>query len=128
MLTSANDPGYDTLYMKLDILFVYYTTLVKINLKLVKHILESYTTNNWWVWVQRQMFNNKKLGRNKALLPFIIGDSQSFDSNLYYWPRPKFLNKLLSPTSYKSESLLFRADKSKLIFHLNHLIKICHLC
>lgn len=46
-LASANDPGHDTLFSELDALFVYHTTLVKINLDLVERILEGYAANNW---------------------------------------------------------------------------------
>lgn len=41
-LASVNNPGHNALYSELDMLFVYYTILIKINFDLIIHILESY--------------------------------------------------------------------------------------
>lgn len=44
-LASANSSGHNTEYAKLDALFVYHTTLVRINPDLVKQILDGYTSD-----------------------------------------------------------------------------------
>ncbi len=46
-LACANNSGHDPEYSELDVLFVYYTTLMQINLDLVKRILDGYTSNEW---------------------------------------------------------------------------------
>lgn len=74
-LASANNPGHNASYSKLDALFVYHTTLVEINPDLVTRILEGYAADHWWARVQRQVLDNEELGRDKALLPFVIRDS-----------------------------------------------------
>lgn len=45
-LASTNNISPDTKYFELNALFAYYTTLVEINLDLMKHILDGYTANN----------------------------------------------------------------------------------
>lgn len=46
-LVSANSTGHNISYLELDTMFVYYTTLVEINLDLVVYILKSYVADNW---------------------------------------------------------------------------------
>lgn len=46
-LAIANNLGHDPKYSKLDVLFVYHTTLVQINADLVKRIFNSYTSDKW---------------------------------------------------------------------------------
>lgn len=61
-LASANNAGYGSNYSKLDALFMYHTTLVEINLDLVKKILDGYMANDWWAKVYKQVIDNKELG------------------------------------------------------------------
>lgn len=46
-LASANCAGYNNFYFKLDALFTYHATLVKITSNLIKQILNGYLANNW---------------------------------------------------------------------------------
>lgn len=71
-LPSANSSGYNLEYAKLNVLFVYHTTLVQINLDLVKRILDGYNADEWWSKVRKQVLNNQELGVDKALLPFVL--------------------------------------------------------
>ena len=50
-LANANNSGHASAYSKLDVLFVYYTTLVEIQPDLVSRILENYAADNWWAQV-----------------------------------------------------------------------------
>lgn len=45
-LVIVNNAGYNALYLELNALFVYYTSLVKINPEFVRHILEGYATDD----------------------------------------------------------------------------------
>ena len=74
-LASANNSGHDPEYSKLDALFVYHPTLVQINPDLVKRILNDYASNKWWSKIRKQLLDNKKLGVDKALLPFVLADA-----------------------------------------------------
>lgn len=96
-LASANDAGHDASYSELDALFVYHRTLVEINPDLVARILKCYAADDWCARVQRQVLDNEKLGRDKALLLFVIGDSQPSDSDPYFQPRPDSPSKPLLP-------------------------------
>ena len=131
-LASANISGHNAEYAKLDALFVYHTTLVRINLDLVKCILEGYTSDGWWSRVCKQVLDNEDLGVDKALLPFVLADTDASDSDLYFQPR-------LEPpddTALKSDSIslsdqqsgIFELNTNKLIFYLDRSIDGCCLC
>lgn len=45
-LVYTNNVDYNSLYSKLDALFVYYMTFVKVNPEFVKFIMEEYLTND----------------------------------------------------------------------------------
>lgn len=131
-LASTNNAGHNPKYSELDTLFVYHTTLVQINLDLVKHILDGYTSNEWWSKVYKQVLDNKKLGVDKALLPFVLADAQLSNSDPYFQPRPKppedtmLESDSISPS--KTQSGVDGPDTSRLIFHLDRLIDVRRLC
>lgn len=56
-------------------------TLVEINPKLVKSILDGYTTDNWWAKVYKQVLNNEISGIDKVFLPFVLVSIKPSDSN-----------------------------------------------
>lgn len=74
-----------------------------------------------------QILDNKKLNCNKILLFFVIQDFQFLDSDPYFKLRPKSLNKLLLLAQNESNVFTLVTNKSELIFHLDHLTKVCHL-
>lgn len=83
-LASANNTIYNNEYSELNHLFVYHITLVEINSDLIKRILDENTANSWWVKVHKQVLENKELGPDKAILPFVIADSLSSNSYPYF--------------------------------------------
>lgn len=93
-LASANCLSHNLEYIKLDALFVYYTTLVQINSDLVKRILNGYKFNKWWSKICKQVFDNKKLEVDKALLLFVLADAQLSNSDLYFQPKTKPLDNM----------------------------------
>lgn len=101
-LASVNIAGHDPNYSELDALFVYHTTLVKINSDLVKCILNGYAADNWWAKVHKQVLNNKELDIDKALFLFVLINTQPLNSDPYFQLKPKISDNTL----YKSRSLL----------------------
>ena len=83
-LASANNTFQDDEYSELDSLFAYHTTLVEINPDLVKRILDGYAADSWWARVHKQILDNKELGSDKAILPFVVADSLPSDSDPYF--------------------------------------------
>lgn len=83
-ITSTNNTVYDNEYSELNSLFAYYTTLVEINLDLVKHILNGYTADNWWTKVHKQILDNNELGPDKTILPFVVANSLPSNSDPYF--------------------------------------------
>lgn len=75
---------YNNKYSKLDSLFAYYTLLIKINPNLMKYILDKYASDSWWVKVYKQILENKELGFNQVIPPFVVANSLPFDSNPYF--------------------------------------------
>ena len=43
-------------------------------------------SDKWWSKVCKQVFDNKKLEMDKALLPFVLADAQSSKLDLYFQP------------------------------------------
>ena len=131
-LVNTNSLGYDAEYAKLDALFVYHTTLVRINPDLVKRILDGYTSNGWWSRVCKQVLDNEKLGIDKALLLFVLADADASDSDPYFQPRPEPLdNTALESDSIslsEEQSDIFKPNTNKLIFHLDPSTGIRCLC
>lgn len=78
-LASANNSDHDPEYAELDALFLYHTTLVQISPDLIKRILDGYTSDKWWSKVRKQVLDNKELGVDKTLLPFVLAGMQSSD-------------------------------------------------
>lgn len=78
------------------------------------------------------MLDNKKLEVDKALLPFILANTQSSNSDPYFQPRTKPPDNMaleFNSISLSEEQLsVFGLDTSKLIFHLDCLIGISRLC
>ena len=131
-LASANKSGHDIGYAKLDALFVYHMTLVRINPDLVKQILDGYTSDSWRSRVHKQVLDNEKLGVDKALLPFILADADASDLDLYFQPRPELSdNTLLKSDSIslsEEQSDIFELNTKKLIFQLDRSTGVCRLC
>ena len=131
-LASANSSGHIAEYAELDTLFVYHTTLVRINPDLVKRILDGYTSDGWWSRVCKQMLDNKKLEVDKALLPFVLADLDASDSDPYFQPRPEPLdNTALESDSIslsEEQSDIFEPNTNKLIFHLDRSTDVHRLC
>ncbi len=131
-LASANNSGHDPEYSELDVLFVYHTTLVQINPDLVKCILNGYTSDEWWFKIRKQVLDNKKLGVDKALLPFILADAQPPDSDPYFQPRPEPPENTVlefdSISPLETESIVLGPDTSRWIFHLDRLTGVRRLC
>ena len=131
-LVSANSSGHDAEYTKLDALFVYHTTLVRINPDLVKRILDGYTSDGWWSRVRKQVLNNEKLGVDKALLLFVWADADALDSDPYFQLKPEPPNNtalesdLISLSEEQSD--VFKPKTNKLIFHLDRLTGVRRLC
>ena len=131
-LASANSSGHDAEYAELDALFVYHTTLVRINPDLVKQILDGYMSDGWWSRVRKQVLDNKKLGVDKALLPFVLADADASDSDPYFQPRPEPPdNTVLESDSVslsEEQSDVFEPNINKLIFHLDRSTGVRRLC
>lgn len=129
---SANNLGHDPKYFKLHAMFVYHTTLVQINLKLVKRILDGYASNKGWSKIRKQVLDNKKLEVDKALLPFVLADAQPSDLDPYFQPRPEPPeNTAPEPNSVspsETQSGVLGPDISRLIFHLDRLTGVRRLC
>lgn len=88
-------------HSKLDVLFYYSTTLAEICLDLLKKIIKSYNTNDWWARLLKQLCTNKNLYFDKAQLLFIIESSTLSHADFYVKPR---LQKV-SPQSTKKKLL-----------------------
>ena len=129
-LASANSSGHNAEYAELDTLFVYHTTLVRINPDLVKQILDGYTSDGWWSRVRKQVLDNEKLGVDKALLPFVLADADASDSDPYFQSRPKPPDNtaLESDSISKEQSDVFELNTNKLIFHLDRSTCVRRLC
>lgn len=88
-------------YSKLDILFNYNTTLIKIHPSLILKILADYKDDKYWAHLHCQVPANKNLDDHKILLPFVSNDSYRYNSNPYMSPSPQDppnpLPKLMSP-------------------------------
>lgn len=89
---NTNNSGHDSEYAKFDVLFYYNMILVQINPDLAKHILDGYISDEWWSKIRKQMLDYKKLGVDKALLPFILAGAKFSNSDPYFQPRPKHSN------------------------------------
>ena len=128
-LASGNNSGHDPEYAKLDALFVYHTTLVQINPDLVKRILDGYNADKWWSKVRKQVLDNKELGVDKALLPFVLAGAQPSDSDPYFRPRPEPASnatlELDSVTPLEKQSPFVEPGTSGLIFHLDRSTGVC---
>lgn len=131
-LASTNSTSHNAEYAKLDTLFVYHTTLVRINPDLVKRIFDGYTSDGWWSRVRKQMLDNKKLGVDKALLPFVLADADTSDSDPYFQPKlePPDNTTLESDSISlsKEQSGVFEPNTNKLIFYLDCLTSVRRLC
>lgn len=131
-LASANKAGHNPDYSKLNTLFVYHTTLVEINQEIVKRILDGYASDSWWAKIHKQVLNNKKLGVDKAFLPFVLAGAQSSESDPYFQPRPRTLEGALPEAKFilssGTQPTIIEPCKSKLIFYLDCLTGVCHLC
>ena len=131
-LASANSSGHNAEYAELDTLFVYHTTLVRINPDLVKQILDGYTSDGWWSRVRKQVLDNEKQGVDKVLLPFVLADADASDSNPFFQPRldPPDNTALESDSMSlsKEQSDVFEPNTNKLIFHLDRSTGVRHLC
>lgn len=131
-LASANNSGHDPEYSELDALFVYHITLVQISPDLVKRILDGYASDEWWSKIRKQVLDNKKLGVDKALLPFVLADAQLSDSDPYFQPRPEppkntaLESDSISPS--ETQSGVLGPNTSRLIFHLDCLTGVRRLC
>lgn len=91
--------------------------------------------DNWWTRVHKQTLDNKELDSDKAILPFAVIDSLSFDSDPYFQPSPEESERVLHDSNLNNlffpivedRSLASSASKSQLIYQLNCLIGVCHL-
>lgn len=98
-LASANTnlPSEDPNYSELDALFTYNITLIDIHPDIVKRIVKGYKADNWWAKIWRQIDENDKLGPDRALLPFVKGNTPPTDADPYFTPRPEPLLQTISP-------------------------------
>lgn len=87
--TNTTLPSRNPNYSELDALFTYSTTLIDIHPDLVQKIVTGYKKDAWWAKIFYQVQENKKLGLDQALLPFVRGDVCPVDSDPYYLPRPE---------------------------------------
>lgn len=90
-LANTNINSFDPSHSKLDALFTYNSTLVKIHLGLISRILAGYKDDKYWARLHRQVQANNELGGNKVMLLFVTGGSYRSDSDLYISPRPESL-------------------------------------
>ena len=131
-LASTNNLGHKLEYAKHDALFVYHTTLVRINPDLVKRILDGYASDRWWSWICKQVLDNEKQGVDKALLLFVLADADASDSDPYFQPRPEPPdNTALESDSMslsKEQSNVFDPNTNKLIFQLDCSTGVRRLC
>ena len=135
-LASANDTFQDDVYSEFDSFFVYHTTLVKINPDLGKCILDRYAADSWWTRVHKQILDNEELDSNIVILSFVVADSLPFNSNPYFQPRTEVSERVSQDLDINDSFLLTKKDRpvapttnrSQLIYHLNHVNGICHLC
>lgn len=131
-LASTNNLGHDTEYAKLNILFVYHTTLVQINLDLVKRILDGYISDKWWSRLYKQVLDNENLEVDKVLLPFVLADTDVLNSDPYFQSRPEppdnIVLKFDSISLSKEQLGVFEPNINKLIFHFDCSIDVRYLC
>ena len=123
-LASANTnlPFQNQAYSKLDALFTYNATLVVINKDLAQFIVESYESNPWWVKILGQLDSNNALGDNKAFSPF-VQELPPTDANLYFLSRPAAV-----VDNHNNEITVPPAFGPKLIYHIDHISGVHHLC
>lgn len=102
----------------------------------MKCILDGYTADSWWARVHKQILDNEKLGFDKAILSFVVANSLPSNSDPYFQPRPEESEKVPQDSDINDSFLPTAEDrpvapgtsKSQLIYHLNCLTGICHLC
>ncbi len=129
-LASANTQHPDPQHSELDALFTYNTTLVEMHPALVSQILAGYQADPWWARLHRQIQANKDLGADAATLPFVVGSTPPADSDPYLTPRLAG-DEDLPPTStavVETPERLPASDKSRLLYHINRITNVHHLC
>lgn len=152
-LASTNVGCSDAFHSELDALFTYNATLIEIYSNLISMILAEYEDDKYWARPRCQVQANEDLGEDKAVLPFITGDSYRSDSEPYMVPRPKNSNNASSEatsphpkgpagpstgledipakrdtTVVVENSTLPPPDKTKLLYQINRTTGNLHLC
>lgn len=82
---SLSDPNYE----ELNALFIYNTTLIKINPELLQRIVNGYKADSWQSKLLKQVKTNQALGLDAAFLLFVLSKMPVSDSNPYFGSRPE---------------------------------------
>lgn len=92
------------------------------NKDLAQRIVKSYKRDSWWVKTLGQLNSNDALEDNKAFLPF-VQDLPPTNVDLYFLPRPAAMMN-----NHSDEIITPPALRPKLIYHVNHVFGVHHLC
>lgn len=117
-------------HSKLDALFTYNSTLVKLDPILISQILAGYIPDPSWTWLLQQIQANNDLEADAATMPFVTVSTPPTNSDFYLSSQPDREEEpcpgyIPAPKNSKG---LPRPDKAQLFYHVNRLTNVYCLC